>query len=112
MRKPQPIDYAAVFQALPGMVALLTPELVYVDVNDDFAQLAGRSREQLLGRYIFDVFPENPNDPAAAGMRETRESMLRVVATGERDTMAVLRYDIEDAQRPGHWQEHFWSPVN
>jgi serine phosphatase RsbU (regulator of sigma subunit) len=112
MRKPQQIDYAAVFQALPGMVALLTSDLVYVDANDDFVHLAGRPREQLLGRYIFDVFPENPNDPAAAGMRETRESMLRVVATGERDTMAVLRYDIEDSQRPGHWQEHFWSPVN
>ncbi|MCX5053615.1 MULTISPECIES: PP2C family protein-serine/threonine phosphatase [unclassified Streptomyces] len=112
MREPQQIDYAAVFQALPGMVALLTPDLVYVDANDDFVQLAGRPREQLLGRYIFDVFPENPNDPAAAGMRETRESMLRVVATGERDTMAVLRYDIQDAERPGHWREHFWSPVN
>ncbi|GGK52069.1 PP2C family protein-serine/threonine phosphatase [Streptomyces flaveus] len=111
MRKPQ-IDYAAVFQALPGMVALLTPELVYADANDDFLRLAGRTRDQLLGRYIFDVFPENPNDPAAAGMRETRESMLRVVATGERDTMALIRYDIEDAERPGHWQEHYWSPVN
>jgi serine phosphatase RsbU (regulator of sigma subunit) len=112
MRKPQEVDYAAVFQALPGMVALLTSDLVYIDANDDFVHLAGRPREQLLGRYIFDVFPENPNDPAAAGMRETRESMLRVVATGERDTMAVLRYDIEDSQRPGHWREHFWSPVN
>src|SRR3954468_504353 len=111
MRKPQ-IDYSAVFRALPGMVALLTPELVYVDVNDDFLRLTGRAREQLLGHYIFDVFPENPNDSAASGMRETRESMLRAVATGERDTMAVLRYDIEDPQRPGHWQEHFWSPVN
>ncbi|MFE2218698.1 PP2C family protein-serine/threonine phosphatase [Streptomyces canus] len=111
MRKPQ-MDYAAVFRALPGMVALLTPELVYVDVNDDFLRLTGRTREQLLGRYIFDAFPENPNDSAASGMRETRESMLRAVATGERDTMAVLRYDIEDPQRPGHWQEHFWSPVN
>ncbi|MET9457992.1 SpoIIE family protein phosphatase [Streptomyces canus] len=111
MRKPQ-IDYAAVFRALPGMVALLTPELVYVDFNDDFLRLTGRAREQLLGRYIFDAFPENPNDSAASGMRETRESMLRAVATGERDTMAVLRYDIEDPQRPGHWQEHFWSPVN
>ncbi|MGP4052914.1 PP2C family protein-serine/threonine phosphatase [Streptomyces sp. 2A115] len=111
MRKPQ-IDYTAVFRALPGMVALLTPDLVYADANDDFLRLAGRTREQLLGRYIFDVFPENPNDAAAAGMRETRDSMLRVVATGERDTMAVLRYDIEDPQRPGHWQEHFWSPVN
>jgi serine phosphatase RsbU (regulator of sigma subunit) len=94
------------------MVALLTPDLVYADANDDFLRLAGRTREQLLGRYIFDVFPENPNEPSAAGMRETRESMLRVVATGERDTMALLRYDIEDPQRPGHWQEHYWSPVN
>ncbi|MFI5825243.1 PP2C family protein-serine/threonine phosphatase [Streptomyces rishiriensis] len=111
MAEPR-IDYAAVFRALPGMVALLTPDLVYVDANDDFLRLAGRTREQLLGRYIFDVFPENPNDPAAAGMRETRESMLRVVDTGERDTMALLRYDIEDAQRPGVWQEHYWSPVN
>lgn len=99
MRKPL-IDYVAVFRALPGMVALLTPDLIYADANDDFLRLAGRTREQLLGRYIFDVFPENPNDPAAAGMRETRESMLRVVATGERDTMALLRYDIEDPVGP------------
>ncbi|ALO05796.1 Magnesium or manganese-dependent protein phosphatase [Streptomyces venezuelae] len=112
MNEQQNVDYAAVFQAMPGMVALLTPDLVYVDVNEDFARLAGRSRAQLVGRYIFDAFPENPNDPAAAGMRETEASMLRVVATGERDTMALLRYDIEDSQRPGHWQEHFWSPVN
>lgn len=111
MRKPQ-IDYAAVFRALPGMVALLNPDLLYADANDDFLRLAGRTREQLLGRYIFDVFPENPNDRAAAGMRETRASMLRVVATGERDTMALLRYDIEDPERPGVWREHFWSPVN
>jgi serine phosphatase RsbU (regulator of sigma subunit) len=111
MGKPQ-IDYAAVFRALPGMVALLSPDLVYVDANEDFIRLAGRTREQLVGRYIFDVFPENPSDPAAAGMRETRASMLRVVATGERDTMALLRYDIEDRERPGHWVEHFWSPVN
>ncbi|MFF2136194.1 PP2C family protein-serine/threonine phosphatase [Streptomyces sp. NPDC058193] len=111
MREPQ-IDYEAVFHALPGMVALLTPDLVYADANEDFLRLAGRTREQLLGQYIFDVFPENPNDPAAAGMRETRESMLRVVAGGERDTMALVRYDIEERDRPGHWVKHYWSPVN
>ncbi|WP_406191004.1 SpoIIE family protein phosphatase [Streptomyces sp. NBC_01017] len=106
------IDYEAVFQALPGMVALLAPDLVYADANEDFQRLAGRTREQLVGRYIFDVFPENPNDPAAAGIQETQASMLRVVATAERDTMALLRYDIEDPERPGLWQEHYWSPVN
>ncbi|MFG3350290.1 PP2C family protein-serine/threonine phosphatase [Streptomyces sp. NPDC048018] len=111
MRNPQ-IDYGAVFHALPGMVALLTPDLLYADANEDFLRLAGRTRDQLVGRYIFDVFPEHPGEPAAAGMRETRESMLRVVASGERDTMALLRYDIEETDRPGRWVEHFWSPVN
>ncbi|MEU6100555.1 PP2C family protein-serine/threonine phosphatase [Streptomyces flaveolus] len=106
------IDYAAVFHSLPGMVALLDRDLVYVDANDDFTRLTGRSREQLIGRYIFDVFPERPGEQAAAGMRETRASMLRVLTTGERDTMALLRYDIEDPGRPGQWREHFWSPVN
>ena len=94
MRKQQ-IDYAAVFHALPGMVALLTPDLEYADANEDFLRLAGRTREQLLGRYIFDVFPQNPNDPAAAGLRETQASMLRVVATGERDTMAQERVSLD-----------------
>ncbi|MFH0517729.1 PP2C family protein-serine/threonine phosphatase [Streptomyces sp. M41] len=106
------IDYEAVFQALPGMVALLTPELVYADANEDFQRLSGRTRDQLVGRYIFDVFPDNPNDPAATGMRDVRASMLRVVATGERDAMALQRYDVEDAVRPGHWEERYWSPIN
>ncbi|MET9831621.1 SpoIIE family protein phosphatase [Streptomyces sp. NPDC006385] len=106
------IDYEAVFRALPGMVALLTPELVYADANEDFQHLSGRTREQLVGRYIFDVFPDNPSDPAATGMRDVRASMLRVVATGERDTMALQRYDVEDPLRPGHWEERYWSPIN
>ncbi|MGW6908713.1 PP2C family protein-serine/threonine phosphatase [Streptomyces sp. NPDC054940] len=106
------IDYEMVFQALPGMVALLTPELIYADANEDFQHLSGRTREQLVGRYIFDVFPDNPNDPAATGMRDVRASMLRVVATGERDTMALQRYDVEDPMLPGQWEERYWSPIN
>ncbi|MFE7270976.1 PP2C family protein-serine/threonine phosphatase [Streptomyces sp. NPDC057623] len=106
------IDYEAVFQRLPGMVALLTRELVYVDANEDFQRLSGRSRDQLVGRYIFDVFPDNPNDPTATGMRDVRASMLRVVATGERDAMALQRYDVEDPLHPGRWEERYWSPIN
>ncbi|WSQ07559.1 SpoIIE family protein phosphatase [Streptomyces sp. NBC_01231] len=106
------VDYAAAFQALPGMVALLTPDLVYVDVNEEFLRTAGRKREQMIGRHLFEVFPDNPNDPAATGMRNLEASLRRVLATGERDAMALQRYDVEDPERPGHWQERYWSPVN
>lgn len=106
------IDYAAVFQALPGMVALLTPELVYVDANEEFVRMSGRSREQLVGNYLFDVFPDNPEDPAASGMRNLAASLQRVLATGERDTMAVQRYDVQSLEQPGGWEERYWSPIN
>ncbi|MFI6402382.1 PP2C family protein-serine/threonine phosphatase [Streptomyces sp. NPDC050548] len=106
------IDYAAVFQGLPGMVALLTPDLVYADANEEFLRMSGRTREQVVGRFLFDVFPDNPNDPAATGMRNLETSLRRVVATGERDTMALQRYDVESTTRPGQWEERYWSPVN
>jgi serine phosphatase RsbU (regulator of sigma subunit) len=106
------IDYQAVFQALPSAVALLTTDLVFQDVNEAFLSMSGHPREQVIGRYLFDVFPDNPNDPAATGMRNLYASLRRVAATGERDSMALQRYDVEDPERPGVWQERYWSPVN
>ncbi|MGW2785409.1 PP2C family protein-serine/threonine phosphatase [Streptomyces populi] len=106
------IDFAGVFQALPGMVALLTPEMVFLDANEDYLSNSGRSREQLVGRYLFDVFPDRPGDPASTGMRNLEASLRRVVESGERDSMALQRYDVESLDRPGVWEERYWSPVN
>ncbi|MFD8999639.1 PP2C family protein-serine/threonine phosphatase [Streptomyces sp. NPDC059582] len=106
------IEYASVFQSLPGMVALLTPDLVYADANEEFLRVAGRSRDQVIGRHVFEVFPDNPNDPAATGVRNLGASLCRVLATGERDAMALQRYDVADPDRPGQWRERYWSPVN
>ncbi|MFJ3829071.1 PP2C family protein-serine/threonine phosphatase [Streptomyces sp. NPDC090046] len=106
------IDYQAVFRALPGAVALLTPDLVYLDVNESFLSTSGRTREQLIGRYLFDVFPDNPTDDGATGMHNLRTSLERVAATGERDSMAVQRYDVEYPHGSGVWHERYWSPVN
>ncbi|MFD4689157.1 PP2C family protein-serine/threonine phosphatase [Streptomyces sp. NPDC058463] len=106
------IDYEAVFQALPAAAALLTADLVYADVNEAYLRASGRTRGQIVGRYMFDVFPDNPNDPAATGTRNLQASLLRVAATGERDAMALQRYDVEDPDRPGRWEERYWSPVN
>ncbi|MER6531486.1 SpoIIE family protein phosphatase [Streptomyces sp. NPDC001508] len=112
MKDADDIDYAAVFQALPGMVALLTPDLVYTDASEEFLRAFGRKREDVVGRHLSEVFPDNPNEPAATGMRSLEASLLRVLATGERDVMPPQRYDLQHPDRPGHRDRRYWSPVN
>jgi len=71
MTEPE-IDSTAVFRALPGMVAFLTPQLVYADANEEFLRLAGRIREQLVGHYLPDDFPTSwttPPWPSGATLR-------------------------------------------
>ncbi|WP_276314963.1 SpoIIE family protein phosphatase [Streptomyces sp. WAC 06738] len=106
------IDYEAVFHSLPTMVALFTTDLLYLDANEAYCSTTGRSRSQLIGRSVLDVFPDNPDDPEASGTRNVTASLRRVAATGQRDAMALQRYDVEVPGRPGVWEERYWSPVN
>jgi PAS domain S-box-containing protein len=106
------IDYLAVFRQLPVPVLLLTPELAVADANVAFLRAAGRTREELLGRNVFDAFPEDPSDPRATGVRNSRASLRRVLATGQPDVIEFQRHDMEVPGSPGVFEKHFYSAVN
>jgi PAS domain S-box-containing protein len=106
------IDYRAVFRTLPGALALLTPEGVVLDVNEGYLAASGRKREQLLGRNVFELFPENPGAPGDAGPAKLRDSLESVIASGEPHSMMPIRYDVEDPGRPGAFEERYWAVIN
>ncbi|SCK17628.1 PAS domain S-box-containing protein [Streptomyces sp. WMMB 714] len=100
MTRPD-IDYAALFAATPSPYLVLRPDLVIVDVNRAYLRATGRTREDLLGRYIFDAFPANPADPESNGVENLHASLRRVLESGRADTMALQKYDIPVVSRPG-----------
>lgn len=103
------VDLAAVFDALPLACAVLSPGLEFVAANRAYEHLTGRSRDQMVGRGVFDVFP---GGPSGRGARELRASLERVLAEGETDVMALQRYDIDVPGRPGVFEERYWNAVN
>jgi PAS domain-containing protein len=111
MTGPQ-IDYAAVYRDLPIPVVLLTPEFEMADMNLAYLQVAGRTREELLGRNVFDAFPDNPSDPNADGVRELSASLARVLVTGKPDALSLQRYDVGVPGSPGVYAQRYWCPVN
>lgn len=106
------IDYRALFAATPSPYLVLGPDLVIVDVNEAYLQATGRTREDLIGQYLFDAFPDNPADPDADGVRNLSDSLHRALTSREPDTMALQKYDIPIMHRPGAFEERWWSPIN
>ena len=91
-----------------------TPEAIILAVNDAFLKASSRSRSDLVGVGVFEVFPANPNDQEDTGEWSLRNSLARVIATGEPDNMPMQRYPIRVVLPNGEvgFEERFWSAVN
>jgi signal transduction histidine kinase/CheY-like chemotaxis protein len=109
----RPLDFESLFQAAPGSYLVLDADLVIVAVSDAYLRDTMTVREQIVGRGLFEVFPDNPDDPEATGESNLRASLDRVRRDHVPDTMALQQYDI---RRPdadgGGFEVRFWSPVN
>jgi len=100
----------ALFESLPGLYLILTPDFRIVTASDAYLQATMTRRDDIVGRGLFEVFPDNPDDPKATGTANLRASLDRVLATSATDVMAIQKYDV---RRPdGEFEERFWSPVN
>jgi PAS domain S-box-containing protein len=103
------VDYGAVYRQLPVPVLLLTPDFEIADVNLAFLRSAGRGREELLGRNLFEAFPEDLSDPGASGVRNSVAGLERVLVSGEPDVVEFQRYDVAG---PGGVVRHYWSGLS
>ncbi|MCH5672118.1 ATP-binding protein [Streptomyces gilvus] len=107
---PDAPDFRRLFDATLSPLLVLSPDFTIVEVNRAYLT-ATRTRRDIVGRPIFDVFPDNPDDPSADGVANLRRSLETVAATGRPDTMALQRYDIPTGEE-GVFAERYWSPVN
>ncbi len=115
MRTHEP-SFRSLFEAMPTACLVLAPDpprFTLVAGTDAYLDATMTTREQILGRGLFEVFPDNPDDPQASGVRNLRASLERVLATRAPDTMAVQKYDIQRPLAVGDgFEERFWSPRN
>ncbi|HEY3269614.1 MAG TPA: ATP-binding protein, partial [Geothrix sp.] len=106
-------DFRALFESVPSLYLALDPSLTIVAASDAYLSATLTRREEVLGRGIFEVFPDNPDDSTATGVANLRDSLQRVLSLKRADVMAVQKYDI---QRPvsegGGFEERYWSPIN
>ncbi|HTE70856.1 MAG TPA: ATP-binding protein [Actinomycetes bacterium] len=109
----RPPDFKSLFESAPGSFLVLDPDLIIVAVSDAYLRATMTSREEIVGRGLFEVFPDNPDDPEATGEGNLRASLDRVSRDRVPDTMAVQQYDIRRPEAEGGgFEVRHWSPLN
>src|SRR6202000_1951395 len=92
------VDYRGLFENAPGLDLVVDRTFTIVAASDAYLSATMTMREAIVGRHLFDVFPDDPADPAATGVGNLRASLERVVKLRQPDPMAVQRYAL---RRPG-----------
>ena len=106
-------DFRALFESAPGLYLVLTPDLQIVGASDAYLRATMTTREQITGRYLFDIFPDNPDDKSPTGVKNLSASLRRVLETGSPDVMPIQKYDIRRPENQGGgFEERHWSAVN
>jgi signal transduction histidine kinase len=107
------LDFEAIFSATASAYLMLDTSLTIVGVNDAYLRATERTRESVMGRYVFDAFPTNPSEPGTSGVSILQRSLERVIATGTADHVDMLRFDIPVGTGLNvKFETRYWSPIN
>lgn len=105
--------FDAIFRHSPNAYMVLDRDLRYVEANHAYELLTGMAREQLLGRGLFELFPGTVNPDGSNQADLLRASLLRAIASGERDTLALIPYAIEARTPEGPVVDmRYWSATH
>ncbi|MCU1330352.1 MAG: sensory box histidine kinase/response regulator [Bryobacterales bacterium] len=110
-------DFRLVFQTLPGQCVLVSPDhprFTVVDASDAYLRAVRQSRDAMVGRGLFEVFPEGPDEAHARTIRNLRASFGRVLTTRKPHTLPVAQqYDLQDSSRlQPAFEERHWMLVS
>lgn len=94
----------------PYMLLDPGPGLNILDVNDAYARATLIRRSDVVGKSLFEIFPDNPEHTLADGVSNLYASLKTVAQTGQPHAMAIQRYDIRNPA--GEFVERHWQPIN
>ncbi|UXY16294.1 response regulator [Chitiniphilus purpureus] len=104
-------DYQKLFRESATCKCLLDADFNFVDVSAGYCAVTQRSRQELLGRNLFEMFPADPGSTDSDHIEILRNSFQRVFDTGLPDTLPLIRYAIARLDASGRrvFEDAYWS---
>lgn len=99
-------------ETVPVSIAILSPQLLILTASDQYLRETETIRENIVGRNVFDVFPDNPNTPEAKGVFNLNASLQSVLSNKQPHKMELQHYDVPHPVVAGKFITRYWEPLN
>ena len=104
------LNFQKFFESVSGAYLVLTPEFMIKSVTDAYVKISLKRKEELIGRYLFDVFPDNPDEPDSDSVKNLTASLNIVLAEKVPHFMEIIKYDVP--LPGGGFEKKYWKTVN
>ena len=95
-----PFDVRALFEASATPLLVLVPrQFTVVAANEAYLRMTLATRDELVDRPLFEVFPVHTGEPAAAATRQLRASGVDGGEERERGGVGVAQAELRGARR-------------
>ena len=104
------IDYATLFQVAPNAYVVVTATYDVVDANAAFLKLTNQTRDEVVGRNLFEAFPVEPDGSLRNDADVLKTAIDRVFATRATQSVPFFRYSIPLSTVEGTgFRDSIWS---
>jgi hypothetical protein len=104
----------SIFNTVPGNFLILKPDaprFTMIAVTDSYLRKTFTKKQDIIGRGIFEVFTDNPDNPEATGLHNLNTSLNYVLAHKKPHRMPNQRYDVYNSET-GKFELKVWKPYN
>ncbi len=110
----QCLQYDKIFEQTSSLYMLLSPEFTILQASNAYLHATMTKRKEIIGKYLFDIFPDDPSDPEvegeASGVKNLTFSLQYVLKTKKPHLMNIQKYNVRSPN--GEFTEKFWTPLN
>lgn len=107
------VNYEKLFDILPERYVVFeakAPNFNMVAANDQYLLITGKTKEQVLNKSLFKVFPDTSDKAKKTGKGDLQRSLEAVIKTKEPDSTGIIRYDLADSN--GEMKIRYWQATH
>jgi len=107
------LNYQTLFAALPERYVVFDvtePGFKMIAASENYLAVTDKTLEEIIGKSLFDVFPDTSDEALRTGKGELQRSLETVVQNGKPDSTGVIRYDLAD--KTGKMGVRFWQATH